>query len=156
VCHVSRPSSYRSRRGHIHLLRVLPLVGCRSKTPTAAGRHVRPPTSPTTRAAAMLEKVHPQHRTVDATVGIKWPGPLPSKDDPRMARARGSKNPDPRGVRFTDQWPRSPFSINGRHRCPRSTKITDQRFEGRPGCEPSKIADVRSRGQPVATPQRPY
>jgi hypothetical protein len=34
VCHVSLPSSYRSRRGHIHLLRVLPLVGCRSKTPT--------------------------------------------------------------------------------------------------------------------------
>jgi hypothetical protein len=32
---VSRPSSYRSRRGHIHLLRVLPLVGCRSKTPTS-------------------------------------------------------------------------------------------------------------------------
>jgi hypothetical protein len=34
VCHVSLPSSYRSRRGHIHLPRVLPLVGCRSKTPT--------------------------------------------------------------------------------------------------------------------------
>jgi hypothetical protein len=34
VCHVSLPSSYRSRRGHIHLLRVLPLVGCRSKTLT--------------------------------------------------------------------------------------------------------------------------
>jgi hypothetical protein len=34
VCHVSLPSSYRSRRGHIHLLRVLLLVGCRSKTPT--------------------------------------------------------------------------------------------------------------------------
>jgi hypothetical protein len=32
---VSLPSSYRSRRGHIHLLRVLPLVGCRSKTPIA-------------------------------------------------------------------------------------------------------------------------
>jgi hypothetical protein len=31
---VSLPSSYRSRRGHIHLLRVLPLVGCQSKTPT--------------------------------------------------------------------------------------------------------------------------
>jgi hypothetical protein len=31
---VSLPSSYRSRRGHIHLPRVLPLVGCRSKTPT--------------------------------------------------------------------------------------------------------------------------
>jgi hypothetical protein len=35
VCHVSLPSSFRSRRGHIHLLRVLPLVGCQSKTPTA-------------------------------------------------------------------------------------------------------------------------
>jgi hypothetical protein len=35
VCHVSLPSSYRSRRGHIHLPRVLPLVGCRSKTLTA-------------------------------------------------------------------------------------------------------------------------
>jgi hypothetical protein len=31
---MSLPSSYRSRRGHIHLPRVLPLVGCRSKTPT--------------------------------------------------------------------------------------------------------------------------
>jgi hypothetical protein len=31
---VSLPSSYRSRRGHIHLPRVLPLVGCRSKTLT--------------------------------------------------------------------------------------------------------------------------
>jgi hypothetical protein len=36
VCHVSLPSSYRSRRGHIHLPRVLPLVGCWSKTPTVA------------------------------------------------------------------------------------------------------------------------
>jgi hypothetical protein len=36
VCHVSLPSSYRSRRGHIHLPGVLPLVGCRSKTPTAS------------------------------------------------------------------------------------------------------------------------
>jgi hypothetical protein len=26
------------------------------------------------------------------TAGIKWPGPLPSKDDPRAARAPGSKN----------------------------------------------------------------
>jgi hypothetical protein len=33
VWHVSLPSSYRSQRGHIHLPRVLPLVGCRSKTP---------------------------------------------------------------------------------------------------------------------------
>jgi hypothetical protein len=32
---VSLPSSYRSRRGHVHLPRVLPLVGCLSKIPTA-------------------------------------------------------------------------------------------------------------------------
>jgi hypothetical protein len=38
---VSLPSSYRSRRGHVHLLRVLPLVGCRSKTPTAPAKALR-------------------------------------------------------------------------------------------------------------------
>jgi hypothetical protein len=37
VCHVSLPSSYRSRRGHIHLPRVLLLVGYRSKIPTPGG-----------------------------------------------------------------------------------------------------------------------
>jgi hypothetical protein len=57
----------------------------------ATGRHVRPPTSPTTRAAAAPEKARPLRTTVDAFVGIKWPGPLPSKDDPRAARAQGSK-----------------------------------------------------------------
>jgi hypothetical protein len=58
----------------------------------AAGRHVCLPTSPTTRAGAAPEKARPQRRTVAATMGIKWPGPLPSKDDPRVARAPGSKN----------------------------------------------------------------
>jgi hypothetical protein len=66
----------------------------------AAGRHVRPPTSPTTRAAAAPEKACPQCVTVDATVSIKWPGPLPSKDDPRMARARGSENPTLEGCDY--------------------------------------------------------
>jgi hypothetical protein len=33
---MSLPSSYRSQQGHIHLPRVLPLVGCQSKTPTLA------------------------------------------------------------------------------------------------------------------------
>jgi hypothetical protein len=50
VCHLSLPSSCRSQRGHIHLLWVLPLVGCWSKTPTVAatwqqGPHVSPPSS---------------------------------------------------------------------------------------------------------------
>jgi hypothetical protein len=39
VCHVSLPSSYQSRLGHIHLLRVLPLVGRRSKTPIEPEAH---------------------------------------------------------------------------------------------------------------------
>jgi hypothetical protein len=57
------------------------------------GSHVRLPTSPTTRAAATPEKARPQRTTVAMTVGIKWIGPLPSKRDPRAARAQGSKNP---------------------------------------------------------------
>jgi hypothetical protein len=34
------------------------------------------------------------------TTRIKWPGPLPSKDDPRAARDPGSKKPDSRRVRY--------------------------------------------------------
>jgi hypothetical protein len=49
------------------------------------------PTSPATRAVAAPEKARPWRTTVAATTGIKWPGPLPSKDDPRVARAQGSK-----------------------------------------------------------------
>jgi hypothetical protein len=56
------------------------------------GRHVHLPTSPTTRAAAVPKKARPRRGTVDTTLGIKWPGPLPSKDDPQAARAPGSKN----------------------------------------------------------------
>jgi hypothetical protein len=77
------------------------------------------------------EKAHPRRLTAAATAGIKWPGPLPSKEDPRAARAPGSNKDRPSKGVNTDQWPRSPFKINGRHRCPRSTEITDQRFEGR-------------------------
>jgi hypothetical protein len=50
----------------------------------AVGRHVRPPTSPTTRTAVAPEKARPQR----TTVGIKWPGPLPRKDDPRACDYR--------------------------------------------------------------------
>jgi hypothetical protein len=48
--------------------------------------------SPTTRAAVVPEKARPQRTTVAVTACIKWPGPLPSKDDPRVARAQGSKD----------------------------------------------------------------
>jgi hypothetical protein len=70
--------------------RVLSLWRCNRRA--AAGRHIRLPTLPTTRVAAAPGKAHPQRRTVAATVGIKLPGPLLSKDDPRVARAPGSKN----------------------------------------------------------------
>jgi hypothetical protein len=77
----------RGGRAHAHALSLR-----RGNRRAAAGRHVRPPTSPTTRAAAAPEKARPRRRTVAATVGIKWPGPLPSKDDPRAARALRSKH----------------------------------------------------------------
>jgi hypothetical protein len=110
-----------------------------------------PPTPPTTRAAAALEKVHPQCLATAATAGTKWLGPLPSKSDlsPRLRQNRPSKGA------ITDQWPRSPFKINGRHRCPRSTKFTDQRFEGRHSREPSKYVDAKRREHSGATPHGP-
>jgi hypothetical protein len=63
------------------------------------GRHVRPPTSPTTRASAAPEKAYPQCITVVATVGIKWPGPSSSKDDLSGSSTRLEK-PDPQRVRL--------------------------------------------------------
>jgi hypothetical protein len=42
-----------------------------------------------------------------------------------------------------DQWPRSPFEINGRHRCPRFTETTDQRLENWHGQRPSKHTDAK-------------
>jgi hypothetical protein len=67
----------------------------------AVGHHVCPPTSPTTRVAAAPEKACLQCITMAVTVGIKWPGPVPSKDDPRVARARGLKNPTLEGCNST-------------------------------------------------------
>jgi hypothetical protein len=73
----------------------------RSNRGAAAGRHVRLPTSPTTRAAAAREKARPQRLTAAVTVSIKWPGPLPCKEDPQAARAPGSDKTDPRRVRLS-------------------------------------------------------
>jgi hypothetical protein len=42
-----------------------------------------------------------------------------------------------------DQWPRSPFEINGCHRCPRLAETTDQQFKGWHGQGPSKPADAK-------------
>jgi hypothetical protein len=66
-----------------------------------AGGHVRLPTPPTTRAAAAPEKARPRRETTLATASIKWPCPLRSKEDPRVARAPGSNKYDPRRVQTT-------------------------------------------------------
>jgi hypothetical protein len=67
----------------------------------AADGHVRLPAPPTTRAAAAPKKARPRRETTVATVSIKWPGPLPSKEDPRAARAPGSNKFDPRRVQIS-------------------------------------------------------
>jgi hypothetical protein len=86
------------------------------------GRHVRPLTSPTARAAAAPENARPWRRTVAATACIKWPGPLPSKDDPRAARAPSSKKLDSRGVQLPTSGLETRPSMGERHRCPQSTE----------------------------------
>jgi hypothetical protein len=63
-----------------------------------AGGHIRLATPPTTRAAAAPKKARPRRETTVATASIKWPGPLPSKEDPRAARAPNLEKFDPQRV----------------------------------------------------------
>jgi hypothetical protein len=96
----------------------------------AAGRHVHPPTSPTTHTAATPEKARPSRITVATTASLKRPGPSPSEDDPRAAQAQGSENPTLEGCKYRPVVPK-PAQQGGRHRCPRYARITDQRLVGR-------------------------
>jgi hypothetical protein len=89
---------------------------------------------------------------VAATVGIKWPGALPSKDDPRAARAQ----PDPRRVRLltcgleahsarvvaTGALDLGGLLISGSW-----VSLT---------LKPSSPADAKSLEHPASTPQWPY
>jgi hypothetical protein len=84
----------------------------------AAGGHIRlptPPTPPTTRAAVAPEKARPRRLTAAVTAGIKWPGPLQSKEDPRAAQAPGLDKIDPRRVRLP---------TSGLEACSKSTGAT--------------------------------
>jgi hypothetical protein len=81
----------------------------------AAGGHVRLSTPPTTRVAAAPEKARPRRLTAATTAGIKWPGPLPIKEEPRAARAPGSDKTDPRMVRLR---------TSGLEACSKSTGAT--------------------------------
>jgi hypothetical protein len=98
----------------------------------AAGGHVCLPTPPTTRAAAVPEKARPRRVTIAATAGIKWPRPLPSKEDPRAAQAPGSNKCDPRRVRTLTSGLEA-----------RLTETTDPRLENRHSQGPSKPADAK-------------
>jgi hypothetical protein len=111
----------------------------------AAGRHIRPPTSPATRAAAAPEKRARSAELWTRLWALNGPVPYQVRTTLEWPEHEALKTRPSKGA-ITDQWRRSPLSVNGRHRCPRSTKITDQWFEGRPGCKPSKLADVKSRG----------
>jgi hypothetical protein len=66
----------------------------------AVDRHVRPPTSPTTRVAASPEKACPQRTASATTVGINWPGPSPSERDPRSGPSFALEKLDPCRVRL--------------------------------------------------------
>jgi hypothetical protein len=73
------------------------------------------PTPPTTRTAATPEKARPRCLTAAATAGIKSPGTLLSKGDPRAAQAPGSDKTDPRRVRLP---------TSGLEACSKSTGAT--------------------------------
>jgi hypothetical protein len=51
-------------------------------------------------AAAAPEKARPQRLTTAATVGIKWPGPLPSMEDPRAPEPQAQTKPTLEGCDY--------------------------------------------------------
>jgi hypothetical protein len=108
-----------------------------------AGGHVRLPTPPTTRAAATPEKAHPRRETTVATASIKWPCPLLSEEDPRVARAPGSNKYDPRRVRISTSGLKARLKKAGATGALNSRKTTDQWLENWRGQGPSKPADAK-------------
>jgi hypothetical protein len=132
-----RPSSRRGNRGAV------------------AGSHIRLPTPPTTRAAAAPEKARPRREITVATASIEWPCPLLRKVDPRSRPSPWLKLIRPSEGANIDQWPRSPFEINGHHRCPRFTSTTDQRFGAGAARDPRNL-QMRKTGGLGCYPAWPY
>jgi hypothetical protein len=69
------------------------------------------------------------------------------------------ERPEPGALKFrpskgaiTDQWSQSPLSENGRHRCPRLERITDQQLVDRLDREHMSPADVGKTGAPSCHP----
>jgi hypothetical protein len=123
---------------------------------TAVGRHIRLPTSPTTRAAVTPEKARPRCRTVAATAGIKWPGPLESKGDPRAARAPGSKN---RILKECDYRPMASKPAQ-REQAPQVPSVYKKLLingsRTGPAENPRNLQMRKDEGHSAATSQRPY
>jgi hypothetical protein len=61
---------------------------------------------------------------------IKWLGPLPSKEDPRVARAPGSEEFNPLKSAGVGRSPRGPFETKQALQAPMPHNFTDQRLEG--------------------------
>jgi hypothetical protein len=108
-----------------------------------AGGHIRLPTPPTTRVAAAPEKARPRREITVATASIKWPGPLLSKEDPRTARAPGSKKFDPQRVQIATGDLEAHLKQTGATGALGSQKTTDQQHGSRHGQTPSKPADAK-------------
>jgi hypothetical protein len=109
------------------------------------------PRHPLRAAAASPEKARPQRMTTSTTMDIKWPDPLPSKHDPRVARARGSKTRPSKGA-ITDQWTRDPLDEEQAPQMPSIQRITDQQLKGWFDQEPMSPADVKKTGAPSCHP----
>jgi hypothetical protein len=114
------------------------------------------PTSPTTRAAAALEKARPRRETMAATARIKWPGSLPSKDDPRAARALGSKNLTLEGCDYRPVASK----LAQRGRVPQVPSIDKilliSGSRAGPAENPRNLQMCKDGGHLAATPRRPY
>jgi hypothetical protein len=97
--------------------------GRRSRPPAHAAHYVR------SRLQRLKRRAHdakPQPRLWS----IKRPGPLPSKEDPRAARAPGSGNFNPRKGAGVRRSPRGTFEAKRTPQVLMPRCFTDQRLEG--------------------------
>jgi hypothetical protein len=120
-----------------------------------AGGHVRLPTPPTTRAAAAPEKARPWRETIVATASIKWPSPLLSKEDPRVARTPGSNKYDPRRVQISTSGLEARLKQTGAAGTLVSRELVISGSGADTIRDPQNL-QMRKTGAPSRHPARPY
>jgi hypothetical protein len=109
-----------------------------------AGGHVHLPTPPTTHAAMMPKRRARGAKPQPRLWSIKRPGPLPSKEDPRAARAPGSGKFNPRKGAGVRRSPRGLFEVKQAPQAPMPRCSTDQHLEGWLAQAPRGFADART------------